>query len=216
MSKLKSLAGICLILMSAGLAKTVEKIRVLVKVCQILPVQAVVLSCPDKNGGIRSTMPVGSAEITDSFPRGIVLLDAGAAKELPQEFIRKTIKNKIPWPAAKDFPHGVGIDFIGGREFLFSMEDSPNDKATYEFDNNWGNYRLEIMPERNYKNGLIVAVQFAASIKTAENLQPEEILFDKALELDYSRILLIGFPERVDVSDERGIVYWVAILAQKK
>jgi len=215
MSKLKSLAGICLILMSAGLAETGEKIRVLVKVCQILPVQAVVLACPEKSGGIRSTMPIGSAEITDSFPQGIVLLDAGVAKELPREFIKKTIKRKISWPAAKDFRDGVGIDFIGEQEFLFNMEDSLNKKEKYEFDNNWGHYQLGIMPERTYKNGLIVAVQFSAAMKSAERLQPQEILLDKALELDYSRILLIGFPEKVDVSDERGIVYWVAILAQK-
>jgi hypothetical protein len=216
MSKQKILAGILLILMSVALVETGEKLRVFAGVYQILPVQAVVLSCPDKNGGIRSIMPVGSAEITDSFPQGIALLDASAARDLPREFIRKTIKSRISWPAAKDFRDGVGIDFIGEQAFLFSTEDSLNEKEKYEFDNNRGHYRLEIKPETTYKNGLIVAVQFSAAMKTAESPKPKEILLDKALALDYSRILFISFPEKADVSEEKGIVYWLAILVKKE
>lgn len=216
MKKLKALMEILLFTASITLGLSAEKIQVLVEVCQVLPVQGVVFAGPDKKGGIIGTMCGASAEITDSFPSGIVLLDSGAASDLPLEVISKEVKNRIAWPFAKFLKNGPRVDFIGEQDFLLSTDKSINKKVRYEFNNKWGRYLLEIKREGVYQHGVILAVRFSATMKAKESQKPTEVLLDKVLGFDYSRILLIGFPDKGEgpSEGEGRIIYWVAILAR--
>ncbi|MDH4197263.1 MAG: hypothetical protein OEW05_07650 [Candidatus Aminicenantes bacterium] len=213
MSKKVVLPMIMILSTSTMFAQSSNKIRVFTKIYQNFPVVGLVLAQPDKNGGVKSTMPVGSSRITAAFPKGIVLLDGGRAEEFRDSLIREKIRNKIYWLDAEYFPGGVGIGSISQHEFFFNEGDSL-DKSIYECSNSWAFFRLRIAPEGISEKWLVLRLQFVTALRIDKGSGPKKILLDRVFPFDYSRILLIGFPENIDCSPNCGIVYWLAILVE--
>jgi hypothetical protein len=205
-------------LMYGLFAASGEKALVLAKIYRILPIQAEVLASSDERG--RTTSKMSGAQVTFSFPKGIVLLDGGIINDLPDEQIRETIKNKISWRGAEYLKEGISIDYIGQNEFAISGEHTFDRKIGYRIGSNDAiisgpsdSYRLRIISEKIYNNKLIIHVQFWSSSKEDENYQEERFLLDMALQLDCSRILLVGFRDE-DPGPRKGVVYWLALLAK--
>ncbi len=191
---------------------------VLAKIYRMLPIQGEVLASADERGITTSKML--GAQVTASFPKGIVVLDGGVKNDLPDDRIRETIKNKISWRGAEYLKKGVSIDFIGQNEFAINRKQVFDKKVGYRVGSNDAtsngpsdSYRLRIIPEKIYVDKLIIRVQFWCSSKEVKNYQEERFLLDMALQLDRFRIFLVGFCDE-DRGPRKGVVYWLALLAR--
>jgi hypothetical protein len=75
---------------------------------------------------------------------------------------------------------------------------------------------LSIVPLLLTEKDLIIKIRFDAGSRNIGNPPPVELLIERTLNLDFSRILLVGFPSREGNPRYRGVaaVYWLALSAQ--
>jgi len=215
MNKITTLPLLIVLCTCIVLAESPNKTRVCVKIYEVFPVGGIVWAQGDKNGGIRSTMPVGSSKITSAFPQGIVLLDGGGAGEFHDSLIKGKIKRKVYWLDANCFPEGIGLDVVSQHELFVGQDRNTLEEPVYGCADSWASYRLKIAPEGISGKPMVLRLQFRKASKTDGTSRPEKMLLDRVLAFDYSRILLIGFPENIDGSPCCGVVYWLAILVKE-
>jgi len=200
----------------AAFAKNV--VRVFAKLYEIPPFQSTVISAvQNKDGSITGTMIGG--DVTASFPDGVLILDAYFAKDLPDNAVKEAIRGKVRWPCGEAQPSGVGINYLDKHEFVFDSEaiQRGEDFQSVVIAGSGVSYRLlSIVPLLLTEKDLVIKIRFEAGFRNIGNPPPVGVLIDQTLNLDLSRILLIGFPSRDGNPRYRGAVtvYWLALTAQ--
>lgn len=207
-----------LILICIDIAFAQNAVRIFAKVYEIPPYQSKIVSAvQDKDGSVSGAMIGGN--VTASFPDGVVILDAYFAKDLPDNGIKEAIRGKVRWPCGEAQPSGLGINYLGKHELVFNVDaiQRGQDFQPAVIAGSGVNIRLlSIVPLLLTEKDLIVKIRFEAGFRNIGNLSPVELLLERILNLDLSRILLVGFPSKDGNPRirESVSVYWLALSAQ--
>jgi hypothetical protein len=199
----------------AAFAKNV--VRVFAKLYEIPPFQStIVSSVQNKDGSVFGAMIGGN--VTASFPDGLLMLDAYFAKDLPDNAVKEAIRGKVRWPCGEAQPSGVGINYLDKHEFIFDIRaiQRGEDIQSVIIAGSGVFYRLlSIAPLFFTEKDLVIKIRFEAGFRNLGNPPPVELLIERTLNLDLSRILLVGFPSKDGNPRYRGAVtvYWLALSA---
>lgn len=195
-------------------------VRVFGKLYQIPPFQSTIVSAVQNKDGSVSGALIGG-NVTASFPDGIVILDAYFAKDLPDGAVKEAIRAKLRWPCAEAQPSGLGINnyYLDKIEFVFNIDAIQKGKD-FQSEATRGSgvhyCRLSILPVLLMEKDLIIKIRFEEGTRNIGNPPPAEVLIERTLKLDLTRILLVGFPSKDGNPRYRGAVtvYWLALSAQ--
>jgi hypothetical protein len=204
------------ICIDAAFAKNV--VRVFAKLYQIPPLQSTIVSAvQNKDGSVSGAMIGGN--VTASFPDGVLILDAYFAKDLPDNAVKEAVRGKARWPCGEAQQSGVGVNYLDKHEFIFDIGaiQRREDFQSVVIAGSGVFYRvLSIAPLLLTEKDLVIKIRFEAGFRNIGNSPPVELLIERTLNLDLSRILLVGFPSKDGNPRYRGdvTVYWLALSAQ--
>lgn len=209
-----------LIIICIDVAFAQNAVRVFAKVYEIPPYQSTIVSAVQNKDGSVSGGLIGG-NVTASFPDGVVILDTYFAKELPDNAVKEAIRTKLRWPCAEAQPSGLRIDnyYLDKHEFVFDVEAIQRGQDFQSaVTTGSGVYfrRLSIAPLLLTEKDLTIKIKFDAGLRNVGNPPPVEVLLERSLNLNFSRILLVGFPSKDGNPRYRGVatVYWLALSAQ--
>lgn len=193
-------------------------VRVFAKLYEIPPFQSTIVSAgQNKDGSVSGAMIGGN--VTASFPDGVLILDSYFAKDLPDNAVKEAIRGKVRWPCGEAQPSGVGINYLDKHEFVFDIGtiQRGEDFQSVVIAGSGVSYRLlSIVPLLLTEKDLVIKIRFEAGFRNISNPPPVELLIERTLNLDLSRILLVGFPSKDGNPRYRGAatVYWLAVSAR--
>jgi len=204
------------ICINAAFAKNV--VRVFVKLYEIPPFQSTIVSMAENKDGSVSGAMIGG-NVTASFPDGVLILDGYFAKDLPDNAVKEAIRGKVRWPCGEAQPSGVGINYLDKHEFVFDIGAirRGEDFQSVVIAGSGISYRLlSIASLLLTEKELVIKIRFEAGFRNIGNPPPVELLIERTLNLDLSRILLVGFPSKDGNPRHRGAVtvYWLSLSAQ--
>jgi len=207
-----------LIIICIDAAFAQNAVRVFAKVYEIPPYQSKIVSAVQNKDGSVSGAVIGG-NVTASFPDGVLILDAYFDKDLPDNAVKEAIRTKLRWPCGEAQPSVVGINYLGKHEFVFNTGAVQKDEdfQSVVIAGSGVNIRLlSIVPLLLKEKDLIIKIRFEAGSRNKGNPPPVGLLIERTLNLDLSRILLVGFPSRDLNPLSRGAVtvYWLVLSAQ--